>query len=240
VLVVPNIGPTVGPGSAFRQAVVPGSFKFGTTIGDVAIGEVRGDANIVTGAGSVQLGTVFGELQLQSGGGPLTIGRIMGPTNVRTAAGDVIVQSAREGGTIATGGGIIRLLYTGGPTRLESGGGDIIVNASASVNAETRSGDITINLDRTTRSQRLVARTSKGNLLLNVGSGFGADVDATVMTTDANANTIRSEFPGLTVQRDQLGSKTRIRATGKINGGGERVELYAEDGGIQITTALPK
>jgi hypothetical protein len=27
-----------------------------------------------------------------------------------------------------------------------------------------------------------------------------------------------------------------VRATGKVNGGGERVELYAEDGDIHITT----
>jgi hypothetical protein len=37
------------------------------------------------------------------------------------------------------------------------------------------------------------------------------------------------------VRREQVGNKTRIRATGKINGGGERVELYAEEGDIHIS-----
>ena len=157
------------------------------------------------------------------------------------ALDDVVVQQASEGGTIRTGGGIIRLLNTSGPTRLYSGGGDIIVNTSAPVTAETRSGDITVTLDRGAKSQRITAKTAKGNILLNVGPGFGADVEATVLTSDPNTNTIRSDFAqGLSVQRDQVGNKTRIRATGKINGGGERVELTAEDGGIQITSGTPR
>jgi hypothetical protein len=44
------------------------------------------------------------------------------------------------------------------------------------------------------------------------------------------------DFRGVTVRREQVGNKTRIRATGKINGGGERVELYAEDGDIHISS----
>jgi hypothetical protein len=43
------------------------------------------------------------------------------------------------------------------------------------------------------------------------------------------------DFNGLTVRREQVGKKTRIHATGKINGGGERVELYAEEGDIHIS-----
>ena len=40
--------------------------------------------------------------------------------------------------------------------------------------------------------------------------------------------------------REQVGGKTKIHAMGKVNGGGERVELYAEDGGIQISArAVP-
>ena len=45
---------------------------------------------------------------------------------------------------------------------------------------------------------------------------------------------IHSDFAGLTVKRDQFNGKTRLRATGKIGGGGEKVELYTEDGEIQI------
>lgn len=207
-----------------------------TTLGNIAIGEVRGSAKISTGAGEVQLGSVLGRCQVTSLGGPLSLGDIFGPLTARTEGGDVLVQSARQGGTITTGGGMIRLLYSGGPTRLHSGGGDIIVRqATAPVIAETRSGDITITVDPSLKSEKITARTAKGNVVLNIAPGFAADVEAVILTTDPSVNTIRSDFPGLTIQREQVDGKSRIRAVGKINGGGERVELSAEDGRIQIT-----
>ena len=64
---------------------------------------------------------------------------------------------------------------------------------------------------------------------------FAADIDATILTSDPDVNEMHIDFNGITVRREQVGNKTRIRATGKINGGGERVELYAEEGDIHIS-----
>ena len=36
--------------------------------------------------------------------------------------------------------------------------------------------------------------------------------------------------------REQIGPKTRIRAVGKLNGGGDRVSLTVDEGDIQIRT----
>ncbi|HSP13777.1 MAG TPA: DUF4097 family beta strand repeat-containing protein [Thermoanaerobaculia bacterium] len=221
----------------FETASVQGLLRFTTLLGDVTIGAVHGGAEITTGAGEVQLGTVFGPCQVISGGGPLTLGQIMGTLLARTEAGDVIVESARQGGTITTGGGIIRLTSTGGPTRLQSGGGDIVVRmASGPVIAETQSGDISITIDPASKTEKVSAKTAKGNVLLSVSQAFAADIDATVITSEPDVNKILSDFTGLSFRREQVGGKTKIRATGKVNGGGGRVELYAEDGGIQIST----
>src|SRR6185503_10102677 len=106
-------------------------------------------------------------------------------------------------------------------TRLESGGGDITVRqANAPLSAETRSGDIFIAMDGAARSQKVFARTFKGSVAFNVSRGFGADIDAVVITVDPEANNIRTDMTGLSIQRSQVNGKTRIRATGKINGGG--------------------
>ena len=225
------------PGQPIIREIVEGSFAARTSMGSVRIREVRGPARVTTGAGEVNLGAVFGDCQVISSGGPLNLGDILGALIARTEAGDILVQSANKGGLITTGGGIIRLLYTNGPTHLTSGGGDIVVrHAAASITAETRSGDITITLDPASRTEKISARTSKGNVLLNVTPRFAGDIDATLITSDPDLNRFKSDFPQLSVQRDQVGGKTRIRITGKVNGGGEKVELYAEDGGIQITT----
>jgi hypothetical protein len=152
-----------------------------------------------------------------------------------TNAGDVFVEAARRGGVIETTGGTIRLLYTGGPTRLVTGGGDIVVRQAAGpVEAETHSGDITIGVDRSSRRQKIDASTDKGNVVINIGPQFGADFDLTVITSDPAAHTIQADFPGLSISRDEVDGKTRIRATGRINGGGDRVSVQATDGSIRV------
>ncbi len=234
---VPAGGPPTLVRRNFETSIVQGLLRFETQLGDITIGAVHGSAEITTGAGEVQLGTVFGPCQVISGGGPLNLGQILGALMARTEAGDVIVESARQGGTITTGGGIIRVMSTGGPTRLQSGGGDIVVRlADGPISAETQSGDITITINPASKTEKVTAKTAKGNVLLYVGPAFAADVDATVITSEPDMHRILSDFTGLSFRREQVGGKTKIRATGKVNGGGGRLELYAEDGGIQIAT----
>ena len=216
---------------------VSSSFHYETNLGNIVIGQIHGNADLTTGAGEVALGSVFGNCQVVSRGGPLNLGDIAGVLSARTEAGDIAVQFARKGGTIITGGGTIRLFNTGAETTLKSGGGDIIVKlAGGPINAETQSGDISIVVDSDSKTEKVTAKTSKGNVIITVPPGFAADIDATVVTSDADVNNINSDFQGLQVRREQIGGKIKIRATGKVNGGGDRLELYAEDGGIQINS----
>jgi DUF4097 and DUF4098 domain-containing protein YvlB len=219
------------------QPIVRGAFTFNTSIGDVKVQQILGDARIFTGAGEVQLGAVSGSCTVRSNGGPLQLGEILGPLQVETRAGDILVDTARRGGTISTNGGTIRLLYTSGPTRLFSGGGDISVRqAAAPIDAETASGDISIVMDATSKTEKIDARTGKGNIVLNVSRQFSADIDATIVTSNPDANTFLSDIPGLSVSREQVAGRTRIRATGRINGGGEKIVLHAVDGDIRLST----
>lgn len=224
-----------------RMELVNRNYQYATSIGNVRIQEIRGDADIFTGAGEVQLGSVQGSLKVRSHGGPLHLGEIGGLLLATTRAGDISVDAARRGGEIATQGGTVRLLYTSGPTRLVSGGGDITVRqAAAAVNALTSSGDVVINVDPSAKTQQVTAKTEKGNVVVTIPPRFGADVNATILTSDPSSHTIVSELPGLSISREQVGNKTRIRATGKINGGGEMMELEATDGGIRIVSGTSR
>ena len=229
------VGPLVPAANTVQLPLVPGNWIFSTSIGDVLVGEIRGSARVSTGAGRVELGSVYGECNVTSRGGPLSLGDVFGLLTARTDAGDILVRAAREGGTVTTTGGNIRVIYTGAAMELTSGGGDVIVRQTLGpIVAETRSGDITITADPAAKTLKIDARTAQGNVVLNVSPRFGADVDAIIMTSDPDANSIRSDFHGLAVKKEQVGRKTRIHATGKINGGGDRVALYAEEGDISI------
>jgi DUF4097 and DUF4098 domain-containing protein YvlB len=218
--------------------ILQGPTEISQRVADIQIGEVRGSLRVFTGAGAIELGTVYGELNATSVGGPISITEAMAGLTAHTGVGRILVRAARVGGTITTDGGVVEVQYTGGPTTLKSLGGDIIVRQAAGpIDADTRSGDITITSDPTQRTQRISARTARGNVLLNLTSRFGADVDATVMTADSDADPIVSDFTGLQIRKEQVGGKTRVRATGKINGGGEKLELYAEEGTIRLSSS---
>jgi DUF4097 and DUF4098 domain-containing protein YvlB len=224
-------------GGTFHQPLVKGVFRYETNLGDVKVGEIQGDAYIATGAGEVLLGAVTGECNVKSFGGPLQLGEISGALNASTNAGDVTVDAARRGGTVLTRGGTIRVGIVGGAVRLMSGGGDIIVrNGAAPISAETRSGDVNITVARGARSQKLDLKTDKGNVYLNVNTGFGADIEATIFTDDPAGDTIISDIPGLTITKEQVGNRTRVHAVGKLNGGGERVSIEATSGDIRIAS----
>lgn len=220
--------------------IVGGTFAFVGEIADLTIGEIKGPARVAIDAGQIDLGVVYGDCNVRTGGGPISLGEILGNVQARTGGGDILVRAARVGGDIRTTGGVIRVLYTGGPTTLESGGGDIIVRQAAGpISALTPSGDISLTMDPSIKTQKVDARTLKGNIILNVTPRFAADIDATILTSDPDANAIHSDFTTLSVRKERVGSRTRIRATGKINGGGERVELFTEGGDISITTQAP-
>jgi hypothetical protein len=224
------------PARKIQMPFVNGDFVFAASVADVTVGEVRGNARVETGAGEVELGAVFGQCNVTSLGGPLNLGDVIGSLFAHTGAGDIIVRAARMGGQVATEGGLVRVIYAGGPMTLRSGGGDIIVRQfSAFMDAETTSGDVTLTGDPAQKSIKVTARTLQGNIVLNVSPRFAADIDATILTSDPDANEMHIDFNGISVRREQVGNKTRIRATGKINGGGERVELYAEEGDIHIS-----
>lgn len=213
-------------------------WMFEANVADVTVGEIHGSSRIVTGAGEVDLGVVWGNLNVKSGGGPLKFGDLLGPVDAHTDAGDVTIRVARQGGAVSTDGGIVRVMYAGGPMTLHSGGGDIIVQQTvAPIDASTTSGDINLTVSPTVKTQRMSAKTSQGNISLIVNPNFAADIDALLVTSDADTNTIRSDF-NLTMRREAYNGKTRIRATGKINGGGERIELVAEDGSINISSQV--
>jgi DUF4097 and DUF4098 domain-containing protein YvlB len=224
-----------------QRNMLDGDFQFKTDLGNVFVSEIRGDAKVTTQAGEITLGTVSGTCDAISFGGPVNLGDISGFLNARTTAGNVSVRAARKGGTLWTDGGNVQLFYSGGPVTLHSGGGNVTLRqAGGDVHAEAHSGDVSVAFDPTLKSARADLRAFGGSVMLRIPPQLGADIDATVMTSSDEANRIASDFPGFSIVKEHVGARTKIHAVGKINGGGERIELRAENGDIQIRWASPQ
>ncbi|HVR42654.1 MAG TPA: DUF4097 family beta strand repeat-containing protein [Thermoanaerobaculia bacterium] len=218
-----------------QQARIAGDFRIDTPMGSVFVGEIGGDADITTKAGEIVLGRVGGRGDIRSLGGSLHLGEVAGPLRAHTEVGDVFIRSARKGGSAVTEGGTIHVGFTGGATSLRSGGGDVVVHRSGGpLEARTSSGDVWIAVDPGAKTQRIEAITEDGNVILQVPAGFGGEIDAIVLTSSEGAGAIASDLSGLTIVREADGGRTRIRATGKVNGGGDRIVLRASEGTIQI------
>lgn len=225
---------------ALQKSQHDGNFDLPPGIGNVFVGEVQGSATILGRAGEVVLGYVAGECRVESRGGPINVGDVMGVMDVRTEAGDVLVRAARRGGSLSTAGGNIQLVYSGGPVRLLSGGGDITLRqAGAAVVATTRSGDINVRVVDTARTLAIELSTVGGNVQLVLPPNFGGVVDALVIAPTDQERSILSEFEGLTITRETIGDRVRIRATGRINGGGQRLQLRSEGGNILLRRSTP-
>lgn len=229
------VEPPAARSFAVQHRTVEGDLTVPSGVGNVFAGEVSGDVRIVERAGEVVLVSVAGRCEIVSLGGPVNLGTIAGPLEVSTRAGDVLVQSARRGGRLHTDGGNVQVGIAGGPIEISSGGGDVIVRqANGPVSARTSSGDISVRVAESIGTQRVDLSTASGNVLLVVPSSFAADVDIEVLTAPNRAQEFLSEFPGLTVTRQAAGNRMRIRASGQINGGGQKVTLRAEEGQVHL------
>lgn len=220
----------------FQRKRMMGDLQFATDLGSIFVGEIAGSARLSTSAGEIVVGRVQGNFHARSSGGPLNLGYIRGPLDASTVAGDVTVAAAMQGGRLHTGGGNIQVLRSAGPLTLHSGGGDITVRqALSSIAARTKSGDVSITVGPGTRGSRIDAETVGGNVIITLPSDFGALVDAVIVVTEPEASyAIESQLPGLTIVREQVGSRIHIRARGPLQGGGQPVFIRVQDGNIQI------
>ncbi len=222
---------------AAQQAHIAGDYEVDAPLGSIFVGQIDGDANVATRAGEIVIGRVAGKGDLRSLGGSLHLGDISGPVTAHTSVGDIVVRNALRGGTAVTDAGLIRIGRTRGPVDLRSGGGDVIVHrAEGPVKARTRSGDIFVAIPAPVTNLRVEALTEDGNVALQIPRGFGGEIDVIVVTSHDGPNVINTDIRGLTIVRDMVNGKTRIRATGKIGGGGQKIVLRATEGTIQIRT----
>lgn len=215
----------------------PGNLDLTVGLGaNVFFAEVEGDAKITSHGSEVVMGLVGGGCTVESAGGGVNLGDIGGPVNASTAAGDVFVRVARKGGHITTGGGSIHVLYSGSSLSLESAGGDLTVRqAAGGVLAHTDSGDITVTTDPSPADPGpITLTTGGGNVVFEASPSRGFDIDAEIDVGAVSASRIESSLSGLTIVREKIGNRIKIRAQGKVNGGGTKVTLRATDGNIFI------
>ena len=210
---------------------IAGDFLSTSTGGNYSIGVVSGRVRILTHSGEIRLGGAGAGADVKTFGGDIVVGPVTGDLKASTMAGDIRGQTVTGSFLADTAGGDVRAMRVGGSLDAKTAGGDIVVPAvGGGVRAVTAGGDIRIGVTSREIPGGITIHNSGGDVTLRIPADAKADVELIVAGADDEDTAIRSDFPDLTFSR-RPGVQ---RATGKLNGGGEKIVVRTSSGSIRL------
>ena len=226
---VPPPAPVAEEGDIVRGDIA-GDF-LSTSGGDYRVGRVSGRVQILTHSGEIRVAGAGAGADLKTFGGDISMGPVTGDLKATTLAGDIIVGPVSGAALADTKGGDIRIERVGGSLDARTSGGDVRVPlVGGGVRAASAGGEIRIGLAACDGRGTVTIKNDGGDVTLGVPADCKADVELVVTGADDEDTAIRSDFPDLAVSR-RNGVQ---RATGTINGGGEKIQVRTTSGTIRL------
>lgn len=238
---------------------VKGTVAMSTSGGDVKTGDIDGKADLRTSGGNITLASVNGEATISTSGGDIRIEKVGKKLDARTSGGDIDVGDIGGDANLSTAGGDVRVGKVSGNAYLKTAGGDVVLKgASGTVEAKTAGGDIDLkditgSINAKTAGGNIVAElnpsgkgeseleSSGGDIRLYLPASAKATIEAVIRlrydwgSSRRNKYDIKSDFKAETYdKRGDREDGDEIRATYKINGGGESIYLKTVNGNIDI------
>jgi DUF4097 and DUF4098 domain-containing protein YvlB len=147
------------------------------------------------------------------------------------------VRKVTGNATLKSSGGNIHLEGASGTVKANTSGGDITLqNITGSIEAATAGGDVDAEL-RPTGKGRSKLSSAGGQISLSIPEDARATIEATIRVEDhwgsrKSKYKVISDFKADTYEQDQ--DEREIRATYKLNGGGDLIELKTVNSDISI------
>ncbi len=197
-----------GPGGVRVKVRVPErcSLELDTGGGAIEVEEIEGEVRAHTSGGSVEVSEVRGRIELETSGGSIRADEIDGDVVAKTSGGSVRMSEVAGSVEARSSGGSIELREVGGPVVARTGGGSIRVRFTARPGGELS--------------------TSGGSIEAEIPEGAGIELDAS--TSGGRVELARDlAFDG---------ERERMRAVGRLNGGGAPLVLHTSGGSIRVRT----
>jgi Putative adhesin len=214
--------------------------------------------DVETRAGHITISDIDGPVTATTAGGHITTGHIGGVANIRTAGGHIQVTDSTGAATLRTAGGHITIGDVGGNLIADTAGGHIetghvkgtvhaktagghieIRQADGAVEAKTVGGSITA-LIATQPKDASYIETAAGSVNVELAGNVKLDVDAESSggSIDSDLPLEGSARPAAQKDDDESGRWFRTRTvSGKLNGGGPKLEVRTTHGRITLTKA---
>ncbi|MCB2198089.1 DUF4097 domain-containing protein [bacterium] len=243
-------------GGDIDLAKITGEVSAATSGGDISFTTIKGSIEVATSGGDIDGDDLLGDLDGSTSGGDVEVNKgKLGRLSLATSGGDMNGSGleVERGAAFSTSGGDIELANCIGEFDLSTHGGDLeAFDHQGMLNMHTSAGDIAAH----NLKGGIVANTghgsievsvadydvvdfsvfelnaANGDIQLDLPKNFNAFVDATVSSVwDDDDGMIQSDFP---LKISHLGGKAGTTAVGKINDGGQPIELSTVRGEIHI------
>lgn len=178
--------------------------------------------NVKTSGGRIDVQDVHGDVVAETSGGPIELEEIEGTVDVTTSGGRIQAQEIRGDLSARTSGGTIHVSEVTGRVDVRTSGGGIRVrDAGGEVRANTSGGPIEVRFEGVPEGD---LRTSGGSIEVEVEEDASFDLHA-------------ETSGGRVAVDDDLrfsGESERSKLTGRIGGGGPRLDIRTSGGNIRI------
>jgi DUF4097 and DUF4098 domain-containing protein YvlB len=224
-------------GGDIKVGDIKGNVELSTSGGDITLKKVDGEASVKTSGGDIRVESVGKKLEARTSGGDIEIGDVGGEANVSTAGGNVKVRKVSGGAKLKTAGGDIVLNGASGTVEAGTAGGDIdLTNITGSIDAKTAGGDIKAELIPSGKGGSEL-KTAGGIIRLAVPENSKVTIEALIRIegrwgSRKSKYAVKSDFDAESYEQDD--DAEEIRATYKLNGGGERIYLSTVNSNIEI------
>ena len=224
-------------GGDITSGDIGGDLDLNTAGGDIRMGKVSGTATVATSGGDITVADVGKRINASTSGGNIAIGNVGGEVVASTSGGDIVAGNVSGSATLSTAGGNVSLRGAAGTVRATSAGGDLeLENMTGTVEGNTAGGNVTATLTPGKNGRSRLA-TAGGDIRLLVPQSARATINARISIRgwwrrEIGTSDIRSDFPMEKYEKDERNHE--IRATIRLNGGGEEITLDAVSGSIEI------
>lgn len=178
---------------------------------------------INTAGGDVSIRGVGGNVRCETSGGTLKLSSIVGDTYGETSGGDVLIRGVKGDVQGHTSGGDVKVDSVIGSVKVTTSGGEVVLlRINGRIFGETSGGNIEARLVGENKGVHL--ETSGGNVSVYLPKDVAANVQAST-----SGGSVKCDLPVMV-----LGKISEDELHGKINGGGNLVELSTSGGNINI------
>lgn len=213
-----------------------------TSGGDITLRQSHAEVRVSTSGGNIEIEDVRGNVEANTSGGDISVLDAGGDVEVHTSGGDIDFRGIKGSLNATTSGGDVRGRSVNGSVQTSTAGGDIeITDLKGAIEAKTAGGDVTVEMTLTdfSKPHSVALRTAGGEINLTIPEKLPARIRAEIELTDRwSSYNIYSDFPLTSSVENQSESSRRreryVTSEGTINGGGDLIDLYTNNGDIHI------